>query len=153
MQEGREIDRQAWADLVKSLIGTRARGNQTAFAELVGVTPRTITRWLNQDVRVRYGSVQAVAAAMGVSDLELMVQLGYYTEEDRRRAERSTGASGSTREDQDEAIELIETSDAPRVVKEELIKQIRRQQRHDAQERLSLAQTLLELARRVRGAT
>lgn len=72
-----EIDRTAWAALISALISSEAAGNQTRFATKVGVTPRTVSRWLESEVAVRPQSVTEVARALGRSPVELLVRVGY----------------------------------------------------------------------------
>src|SRR5687768_6627020 len=59
----RRVDRDAWADLVGKLVTGRTRGNKSAFARTVGVTARTLDRWLAGEVNVSEASVRAVARA------------------------------------------------------------------------------------------
>lgn len=77
-----EVDRTAWAALIVALIDAEAGGNQTRFAAKVGVTPRTITRWLEGQVAVRPQSVTEVARALGRSPVELLVRIGYLTSQE-----------------------------------------------------------------------
>jgi DNA-binding transcriptional regulator YdaS (Cro superfamily) len=153
MQRQREINRQAWADEVQRLIRVHARGNQTQFAAMVGVTARTVHRWLNQQAAVSEESVRSVAEAVGVSAMELLVRIGYYTSQeaqavDASRLHADVPPPEIPMEDE-ESIRLIMESDAPADVKDELVREIRRlQQQHEA-ERVSFAQRLLDVARRV----
>lgn len=78
----RRIDRDAWATLVRSLIVATSRGNKSAFARKVGVTTRTLDRWLDAQVDVSEQSVRAVAEGLGKSPLEMLVAVGYYTTQD-----------------------------------------------------------------------
>lgn len=71
------IDRAAWAALVSTLIDSTARGNQTLFARKVNVTPRTIARWLNQEVAVSADNVRDVARALGQGPIGMLVAVGY----------------------------------------------------------------------------
>lgn len=88
MVDRRSIDRAAWAALIQTLVDSTASGNQTQFAKKVGVTSRTVNRWLKQDVAVDSDNVVHVALALGQNPTNLLVQVGYLTS-----AEASTGGS------------------------------------------------------------
>lgn len=73
------IDRAAWAETVQDLINTVSKGNQAEFGRIVGVSARTINRWLTQDVDVAVDNVRAVARATRVRPTDLLVRVGYLT--------------------------------------------------------------------------
>lgn len=83
------IDRAAWAALVADLIDRETRGKKAAFSRLIGVSTRTLDRWLAQEVDVSEESVRSVARATGHSAMDLLVRVGYY-----HQHEVPTAASG-----------------------------------------------------------
>ena len=78
----RKINRDAWARLVDSLVNTETRGKKATFARLVGVDPRTVSRWLNSEVDVSEESVREVARNLNRPPMELLVKVGYYSQAD-----------------------------------------------------------------------
>lgn len=82
------IDRAAWAALIAQLIDTTADGNQTKFATTVKVTPRTVSRWLNQEVSVNSDNVRDVARLLGHNPTDMLVQVGYLRPEETSRGRR-----------------------------------------------------------------
>lgn len=75
---GGGIDREAWAQVVADLRRDEAKGKTAPFARLIGVDPRTVDRWLRQEVAVKEENIRAVARALDRSPVELLVQVGYY---------------------------------------------------------------------------
>lgn len=90
MPTGR-IDREAWADEVATLIrrfdpGPRDPGNKSAFARRIGLTTRTVDRWIAHQVDVSLDSVRAVADALDIGQdeqVQLLSRIGYFTTPDR----------------------------------------------------------------------
>lgn len=72
------INREAWAHVVSSLRQEEAKGKTATFARKIGVDPRTVDRWLRQQVAVKEENIRAVARALDRSPMELLVQVGYY---------------------------------------------------------------------------
>lgn len=72
------IDREAWAHVVASLRQSEAKGKTATFARKIGVDPRTVDRWLRQQVAVKEENIRAVARALDISPVDLLVQVGYY---------------------------------------------------------------------------
>ena len=72
------IDREAWAQVVKSLRLSEAKGKTAPLARKIGVDPRTVDRWLRREVDVKEESVRAVARALDRSPVDLLVQVGFY---------------------------------------------------------------------------
>jgi hypothetical protein len=97
----RRVDREAWADLVRKLVTGKARGNKSAFARTVGVTARTLDRWLAGEVNVSEASVRAVARAFDLDAMNLLVAVGYYEPD---QVTKRTPADAD-----DEAMQLILT--------------------------------------------
>lgn len=79
------IDRAAWAELVNQLVLTEANGNQSKFAALADVTPKTVGRWLRQENDVSEQSVRDVARRLNRDPMELLVTVGYYAPHEARR--------------------------------------------------------------------
>lgn len=78
----REVDRAAWAKLIDQLILSKSRGNKAAFARLVGVTDKTITRWLAHSAAVSEESVRQVARACDINAMDALISIGYYDRAD-----------------------------------------------------------------------
>lgn len=74
----RRIDRDAWAKVVRGFVDAASRGNKSAFARRVGMTTKTIDRWLASSVDVSEQSVRVVAEALDQNPMDLLVLLGYY---------------------------------------------------------------------------
>lgn len=74
----REVNRAAWAALIKRLIADEARGNKARFARIIGKSERSISNWLHQSVAVSEDSVRQVADALSRDKLDLLVEVGYY---------------------------------------------------------------------------
>lgn len=72
------INREAWAQVVAALRLSEAKGKTATFARKIGVDPRTVDRWLKQEVAVKEENIRAVARALDRSPIELLVQVGYY---------------------------------------------------------------------------
>lgn len=78
----RRIDREEWARQVARLVNEETDGNKSQFAALVGVTYKTVNRWLNCEVDVSEEKVREVASALHIKPVDLLVQVGYYAESD-----------------------------------------------------------------------
>lgn len=124
----RKIDREAWADLVATLINSKTRGKKAPFARLVGVDPRTVTRWIVRDVDVSVESVSEVARAVGRNPVEMLAQVGYYRPEE-------VNAPEPTPEQEDEEIRLIADSDLPAQRKSDMIERLLQMREEDRQRR------------------
>jgi transcriptional regulator with XRE-family HTH domain len=72
------INRDAWAQLVADLIQRETKGKKLPFARKIGVDPRTVDRWLHQEVVVKEESVRAIARTLDLQAVDLLVQVGYY---------------------------------------------------------------------------
>ena len=114
----RRIDRDAWAGLVGKLVTGKSRGNKSAFARTVGVTARTLDRWLAAEVDVSEASVRAVARAFDLDAMELLVGVGYY------RAEEVMATERREPDPDDEAMRLIIDSDFPPRIKMRMIQRL-----------------------------
>lgn len=83
---GGRIDREAWAHELTDLIarfdpGPRGDGNKSAFSRRIGLTTRTIDRWLSCQVDVSSDSVRAVAEALCLparERAELLAKIGFF---------------------------------------------------------------------------
>jgi hypothetical protein len=75
----RKINRDAWAQLVNALVETETRGKKATFARMVGVDPRTVSRWLASEVDVSEESVREVARRLNRPPMDLLVRVGYYS--------------------------------------------------------------------------
>lgn len=78
----RRVDREAWAKTIRDLVRGVSKGNKSAFARRVGLTTRTIDRWLAAEVDVSEGSVRQVAERLDISGIELLIAVGYYRPEE-----------------------------------------------------------------------
>lgn len=83
---GGRIDRGAWARAVQRLIlrfdpGPRGDGNKSAFARRIGMTTRTIERWIGQVHEVKIETVRSVIDALHLSpqeSAELLAEIGFH---------------------------------------------------------------------------
>jgi hypothetical protein len=74
----RSVDRGAWAGLVVELMNRETKGKKLPFAKRVGVNPRTVDRWIREEVSVTHESVRQVAERLDLSAMDLLVKVGYY---------------------------------------------------------------------------
>lgn len=72
------IDREVWARVVSALRKEEAKGKTVPFARKIGVDPRTVDRWIRQEVAVKEENIRAVARALGRPPMDLLVEVGYY---------------------------------------------------------------------------
>lgn len=116
---GRSIDRTAWAGIVSRLIAQETGGNKTHFAQLVGVTYKTVLRWLAQDGDVSPERVAQVADACHMSPIELMLQVGYY-----RHADLPEPSPAQPADIEDEALRAIVEAGYPSRIKMRMIQRL-----------------------------
>lgn len=158
----RRVDRTAWAALVDTWKRTIAGGNQTRLAEILGVTSRTVSRWLNQEVDVSEGNVTAAARAVGRSPIELLVRVGYYDPEEVAAAAisaRPEPGPESADELEFEITQIMQDNSLPRDVREDMVHYARElldqqraeetalRERHERERRRQLAR-LWDIVRR-----
>lgn len=96
-----QVNRAAWAALVVELLRTEAAGNQSRLAGRVGVTAKTIGRWLQQKNDVSEQSVRDVARSLGRDPMDLLVKVGYYAPAEvqhMRRSQRAEVPDAETRQ-------------------------------------------------------
>lgn len=136
MAEG-SIDREAWAKVISQLIanetGTPAKpeGNKSRFAELVGVTYKTVLRWTQAASDVSEDSVRQVARALHISPLELLVRVGYYTDADLSAASRA--AKPAAIDQNDPALQVILEADVPPRVQQRMIQRLQQLREREAE--------------------
>ncbi|MEU4781077.1 helix-turn-helix transcriptional regulator [Micromonospora sp. NPDC023633] len=136
MAEG-SIDRDAWAKVVTGLIaqetGTPAKpqGNKSRFAELVGVTYKTVLRWTQGASDVSEDSVRQVARALHISPLLLLVQVGYYTDEDLGAAASVATPAGIDKDDP--ALRVILEANVPPRVQQRMIQRLQELRAREAE--------------------
>lgn len=70
------VDKRKWADAVRRLMDKHAGGKKATFAKLVGVDPRTVSFWLDEEYTVRDAMVRQVADRTGESALALLIEVG-----------------------------------------------------------------------------
>lgn len=136
----RKIDREAWADIVATLINSKAKGKKAAFARLVGVDPRTVTRWIVRDVDVSVESVSDVARAVDRNPVEMLAQVGYYRPEE-------VNAPEPTAEQEDEEIALIADSDLPAQKKSDMIERLLKMREEDRERRQQTIRWMIDQSR------
>lgn len=132
-----DLDREAWAAEIRSLLSAEAGGNLTAFARQVGVERKTVTRWLGLAVDVSEESVRQVARALGLPVGPLLVKVGLLDQ-----ADLSVQSSPSTREDVD-AIKAIEASSAQPALKRKLFAHLKDARAQHEQQRFTEIQRML----------
>lgn len=83
---GGRIDRSAWARVVQRLIvrfdpGPGGKGNKSAFARRIGMTTKTIERWISQSHEVKIETVRSVIDALHLNpqeSAELLAEIGFH---------------------------------------------------------------------------
>lgn len=119
----RKIDRDEWARQVARLVTEETGGNKSRFAALVGVTYKTVNRWLRSEGSVREENVREVARALGISPADLLIQVGYYAEAELR-APRPASQPPTTDID-DDAVRMIVESKLPPNMKRRMLERLR----------------------------
>lgn len=123
----RSVDRAAWARLIAELINTEAGGNTTRFAQLVGVTYKTVRRWILQQTEVSEDSIRQVADALHITPAKLLVGVGLY-----RPDELAAPAAPEPVAD-DPALQAILEADVPPRVKQRMIQRLQQLRQADQQ--------------------
>lgn len=147
---GEEI-RDRWATVVQRILDEHCAGNKSAFARRVvidgrAINPRTVYAWLRGDMDVRESSVRAVAEGFELNPLELLVEVGVYTPEQRAQAsaeqfdEERRRVLDSDLTNQQKAY-ILQELDRMEAEDEAAIEQLRQKDRRRRAERVS---TLLE---------
>lgn len=101
VSEERRVDRAVWAALVDGWVRNIAGNNQTRFANMIGVTPRTVSRWKRQQVDVSEENVRAAARVVGQKPMDLLVRVGYYAPEEAAVNSPAIAAPGSLSDEMD----------------------------------------------------
>lgn len=125
---GRSVDTAAWSELIAHLIAQETAGNKSRFGALVGVSYKTVLRWLAREGEVSIESVAQVADAVGVSPVELMIRVGYYRPRDLPEAEKR-----GPRDPDDEALRIILEAEFPNRVKMRMIQRLEQLRDRDRQ--------------------
>lgn len=115
----RTVDREAWANVVAQLINSEAGGNTTRFAQLVGVTYKTVRRWITQETNVSEESIRAVANALNVKPGPLLVRVGLY-----QPGELADTAEPAPAANDDPALAAILEADVAPRVKQRMIQRL-----------------------------
>lgn len=97
-------------------MASETRGKIAPFARLVGVDPRTVSRWVNREVDVSEESVREVARAVKRQPMDLLVEVGYYS-----RADLGAGRVGG---EDDPEMELILTANVDQDMKIRMIERL-----------------------------
>jgi transcriptional regulator with XRE-family HTH domain len=135
-----------WLDLKRTQAGIRS---YLELAERAGISHTSISGWRTGRQKPSMSSLESIAKVIGAEPREVWVRAGLM---DAGHAGLSDLPEPEIVDDE-ESIRLIMQSDAPEEVKEEIVREIRRMQRQAADERATWAQRLLEMSRRLRGAT
>ncbi|WP_431976131.1 hypothetical protein [Micromonospora haikouensis] len=144
------IDRKAWARVVTDLIaqetGTPAKpgGNKSRFAELVGVTYKTVLRWTQAASDVSEESVRQVARALHISPLELLVRVGYYTDADLDAATKNKPVAI---DQADPALRVILEADVPPRVQQRMIQRLHDLRAREAERQVDEVRWWIDQAR------
>lgn len=139
----RRVNREAWAEVVSRLINQETAGNQSRFAALVGVTYKTIRRWLKGESDVSEDSVRQVARAVGISPLELLMRVGYYSPSD---LDAPTPVEQLAAGD-DRALQVILEADVPPRVKQRMIHRLQELRRRQVEREVDEVRWWIEQAR------
>ncbi|MEU8264946.1 helix-turn-helix domain-containing protein [Micromonospora sp. NPDC048999] len=119
-----------------------------ALAELAEISHSTLSNWRNGKQRPTTEKLTAIAKALDVPPRDLWVRAGLMEPDQVGLADMPPPAPQEPTEDE-ESIRMILASDLPADVKDDLVDEIRRLQRQHVDERASMAQRLLDMARRV----
>lgn len=119
------MDRAAWARVVRQAMAERTRGKITPFARLVEVNPRTVSRWIDEEVDVSEESVREVARKIDVSPITLLIEVGYYS-----HAEASAGG------ELDEEEEMVLRADVDDETKRRALEQLHLMRLRDKRRRM-----------------
>lgn len=114
----RKIDRGEWARQVARLVDQETAGNKSRFGTRVGVTYKTVNRWLNSEVDVSEEKVREVARAFHIHPADLLVRVGYYA-----AADFTTPPPAST-DDNDPARKRILATDLPPHMKRRMLERL-----------------------------
>lgn len=76
------MDKTKWAAAVRRLMDKHASGKKATFGKLVGVDPRTVSFWLDEEYTVREAMVRQVADKTGESALDLLIEVGVFSTRD-----------------------------------------------------------------------
>jgi transcriptional regulator with XRE-family HTH domain len=79
---GRDVDRAEWAKIVRELLDQHTRGKKAPLARRLGISEKTIDRWLDGTVRVSEESVYKVAAEFDLNPVDLLMLLGLVTRDE-----------------------------------------------------------------------
>lgn len=123
----RSVDRKAWAAVISQLVTEETGGNRSRFAALVGVTYKTVTRWLKGETDVSEESVRQVARAVHVPPAELLVRVGYYKPEELAQSQ-------PVETEDDPAMRVIMEADVPPRVKQRMIERLRELRKREVEE-------------------
>jgi hypothetical protein len=121
------VDRNEWAKVVSELLDTIPRRNKTTFAARVGINPRTVTYWLDQQTDVKESSVRAVAEAFGINAMQLLIRVGVYSIEQM--------VANPVAEADDE-LSMVLAADVDDVTKQMMIERLYELREQDKQRRL-----------------
>ncbi|WP_091086252.1 helix-turn-helix domain-containing protein [Micromonospora nigra] len=124
----RTVDREAWAAVVTQLIRDEANGNTSAFAKLVGVTYKTVRRWLTKTTDVSDDSLRQVARALHIKPADLLVRVGLYD-----AAEIATASATPQIAADDPAMRVILEADVPPRVQQRMIQRLQELRARDAE--------------------
>lgn len=141
----RSIDRTKWAAVVSRLVADETGGNKSRFAALVGVTYKTVHRWMTEASDVSEDSVRDVARALHMSPLELLLRVGYYTEQELDAAvaqERQLAVS-----EDDPALRVILEADVPPRVKQRMIQRLQQLRSREAERQVDEVKWWIDQAR------
>lgn len=137
---GRSVDRQAWANTVSQLIEQETKGNKTRFASLVGVSYKTVLRWLACESDVSEESIRQVARALGVAPVELLVRVGFYAADELAATAPAAAA-------EDPALREILESDLPTHRKQRLIQRLQQMRARDTEREVDEVRWWIDQAR------
>lgn len=140
-----EVDRDAWARTVRHLMDTETKGNASELARRVGVTTKTLYRWLGAEVAVSEESVRKVTRSLNYTPaqtIQLLLALGYY------RADEFPPAAPEPEDSGDPEEQIIRDAGLSPSATRNLIKRLRQMRERDAQRRAEDLANLIEAYRR-----
>lgn len=130
------VDREAWAAEVRLLIGAEAGGNLSAFARLIGIDRRSVTRWLGKTVDVSEATVRQVARSLNLPVGDLLTKVGLLDQGDLT-------SQPPVKSMDSEAVKAIDASDAQPDVKRKLFAHLRDAREQHERQRFTEIQRML----------
>lgn len=117
--------------MIAELRAEHAKGKTVPFARLIGVNPRTVTRWLDQTAAVMEASVRMVADVFSLNAMDLLIRVGFYSTAERYAAPEREAP------EVDEELDIILAANVDDITKHLMIERLYQLREQDKQRRLA----------------